>query len=1021
MHALVGGRVVMRPGEVLDRATVIVREGIVTAVGESVAVPADARMWNLEGQTIYSGFIDGATSAFDDGSEFDASHWNPKVRPERRMADALKSDSALREKWRALGFTAAGAMPGSGIFRGSGCVLQLGDGPLRSNVLKEDTGHYAAFETGRGYPSSLMGSIALIRQVLIDAKWDGDYRRVFEGNPFGLSRPEDNAALQALAGVTRSESNLVFAAGDELDFERALRIGEEAGLRIYFLGNGYEYRKLQSLAGARSQLFLPIAFPGKPPVADPDVALDVSLEQLQHWESAPGNPAALEEAGISFALSTMGHNDGNGFWKHVREAVGHGLDPDAALAALTTRPASMLGIDRLVGEISTGRIANFSIYTGDPFSSEKAELYQIWIDGKCYPMPAALQFDPVGTWAFQWGELDGPKQGKLTGKWPDFVLEFEDPGEQPEKPKEESKPLKLKAKAAGNRLVLSVDEKTKGVFAGFNESVPVQLAAHYADGRLSGIAQMPDGRTVSWFGTQEGDSKREDESPIDDSPSDDDKSSSGPARLAQYPAGAFGVKGDSLVAPESILIKGATVWPCDGSKPVDDADVLMRGGKIVRIGRDIAAEVSHVIDGHGKHVTPGLLDAHSHIAISRGVNEGTHAVTIEVRIGDVIDPTDISIYRQLAGGLTTANILHGSANPMGGQNQVIKLRWGKGAEGLKFAGAKPGVKFALGENVKQSNWRNATTRYPQTRMGVEQVMKDTFLAARNYEKQRASGSRVPFRRDLRMDAALEILNGERIVHIHSYRQDEILMFVRLAEQFNFTVATFQHVLEGYKVADAIAGIQAGGSSFSDWWAYKFEVYDAIPFNGAIMHNAGVLTSFNSDDAELGRRMNAEAAKAVKYGGVPEELALQFVTLNSAKQLRIDDHVGSLEVGKDADFVIWSGHPLSTYSRAEQTWIDGIRYFSLEDDAALRNANATERQRLIGKALATPDKKQDDKAESDNAKDDKVEPSLSLAERWKRMTGGALELYQEELEYRPIYHNGENLHTCSGDSCSACRQ
>lgn len=642
-------------------------------------------------------------------------------------------------------------------------------------------------------------------------------------------------------------------------------------------------------------------------------------------------------------------------------------------------------------------------------------------------MPASLQFDPVGSWSFRWGKLKGPEQGKLTGKWPDFALEFDAPAtdENVDDADSEAKPLKLKAKATGNRLVVSIDDKAKGVFAGFDESAVVQLAAHYGDGRLSGIAQMPDGSTVSWFGTRKAEATAEEaqaEAEAEAEPATNDDLHT-PTRFAQYPAGAFGVDVKSLVAPDSILIKGATVWACDGSKPVERADVLMRDGKIEKIGHDLAEGASHVIDGEGKHVTPGLLDAHSHIAISRGVNEDTHAVTVEVRIGDVIDPTDIGIYRQLAGGLTTSNVLHGSANPMGGQNQVIKLRWGMGAEGLKFAGAKPGVKFALGENVKQSNWgANSNSRYPQTRMGVEQIMKDTFLAARNYEQQRASGSRAPFRRDLRLDAALEILHGERIVHIHSYRQDEILMFVRLAEQFKFTVGTFQHVLEGYKVADAIAGIHAGGSSFSDWWAYKFEVYDAIPFNGAIMHNAGIVTSFNSDDAELGRRMNTEAAKAVKYGGVPEEIALQFVTLNPAKQLRIDDRVGSLEVGKDADFVIWSGHPLSTYSRAEQTWIDGVRYFSLEDDAALRQATADERQRLIAKALAVPDKKKGDEAESaEGEKAESEDPRTTLAERWRRMTGATLAGYQESLEYREIYHNGESLHTCSGDSCSACRQ
>jgi N-acetylglucosamine-6-phosphate deacetylase len=347
------------------------------------------------------------------------------------------------------------------------------------------------------------------------------------------------------------------------------------------------------------------------------------------------------------------------------------------------------------------------------------------------------------------------------------------------------------------------------------------------------------------------------------------------------------------------------------------------------------------------------------MASDSGINEATQAITAEVRITDFIDASDITIYRQLAGGLTSANILHGSANPIGGQNQVIKLRWGATYDELKFQGAPQGIKFALGENVKQSNVQDsARTRYPQTRMGVEQIFRDRFNAALTYSQQWESWSKerkgLPPRRDLELEAIAEILKGERWVHCHSYRQDEILGLLRVLEDYHVRIGSLQHILEGYKVADAIAKHGATASSFSDWWNYKFEVLDSIPFNGAIMHQQGIVVSFNSDDAELGRHMNHEAAKAIKYGGVEPMEALKFVTLNPAKQLRIDSRVGSLEVGKDADISVWSGSPLSTLARCEQTWIDGRKYFDRNQDAEMRERDSQLHRSLVQKVLASGD-------------------------------------------------------------------
>lgn len=437
-----------------------------------------------------------------------------------------------------------------------------------------------------------------------------------------------------------------------------------------------------------------------------------------------------------------------------------------------------------------------------------------------------------------------------------------------------------------------------------------------------------------------------------------------------YPLGAYG-RTAAPEQPELLLIKNATLWTCAEGGIIEGADMLVRRGIIEQVGQNLSVEADCVVvDASGLHVSPGIIDCHSHMATDGGINESGQAVTAEVRIGDFLDCNDITIYRQLAGGVTTSNILHGSANPIGGQNQVIKLRWGGLDEELKMREAPAGIKFALGENVKQSS-RESSTRYPQTRMGVEQLLRDRFEAARDYRQRWRHGnqqsSSLPPRRDLELEAIAEVLEGDRWVHCHSYRQDEILMILSLLDDYDVTIGSLQHILEGYKVADAMAAHGATGSSFSDWWAYKFEVLDAIPYNGALMHRAGVVVSFNSDDAELARHLNHEAAKAVKYGGVEPSEALKFVTLNPAKQLRIDRWVGSLTPGKQADFVIWNRSPLSTLSMCMETWIDGRKYFDRAQDLQQRERDEHLRQQLIQSAVA--------QGAGKNASSDDSDPSL----------------------------------------------
>ncbi|WP_342330131.1 amidohydrolase family protein [Pedobacter sp. FW305-3-2-15-E-R2A2] len=411
-----------------------------------------------------------------------------------------------------------------------------------------------------------------------------------------------------------------------------------------------------------------------------------------------------------------------------------------------------------------------------------------------------------------------------------------------------------------------------------------------------------------------------------------------------YPFTAFG--NASPLKQETVLLKNATVWTNEKEGILQNADVLLENGKIKSVGKNLSAGNAKVIDATGKHITPGLIDEHSHIAGTGGINEGAQSSSAEVRIADIINSEDVNIYRQLAGGVTTSQILHGSANPVGGQAQLIKLRWGKLPEELKFAGSDGFIKFALGENVKQSNFGSGA-RFPVTRMGVEQSFVDQFTRAKEYKAAMAvKGSAV--RRDLELDAIVEILDNKRFITCHSYVQSEINMLMNVADSLGFKINTFTHILEGYKVADKMKARGINASTFSDWWAYKMEVAEAIPYNGKIMHNVGITTAFNSDDAEMARRLNQEAGKAVLYGGVPEEDALKFVTLNPAKMLHIDNKVGSIKAGKDADVVIWSAHPLSIYAKAEQTFVDGISYWDINRDEQVRKAQNTERERLIKK-------------------------------------------------------------------------
>lgn len=962
-HAITGVTLVAAPGRVVPDATVVLKGGLITAAGAGVAVPPGARVWALPGRRVYAGFIDAASSfgvpeslraaaasrpMFGPGSELPAATGpRAEARPLAARATAAannmlraEQDVAAQLDWRAeearslreLGFTAVLATPAAGVWRGQGAVLALGaaePAEARAQVVRPRATQHLSFDVptrgDAGYPSSLMGSVAMARQALHDARW---YRGRLSA---GGERVEPNDTLSALIGVLEGRQPVIAAVSDEQDYALLARLRDEFKLpRVALRGTGHEYRMAAQLAALKLPVILPLNYPAPPDVQDPDAALDVSLVSLQHWEQAPGNAARLQAAGVPFAFTASGLRDSaREFWPRVRQAVKRGLPADAALAALTTQPAALVGEAARLGQVEAGRMAHLVVTRGDPFTEDEASIEMVFVDGRPLMSESAQRGDPRGTWMVAGG-------GTL--------------------------------RIAGSRTAPRVDDQARCMLTARGTEwqwrapcggaeASLVVAALRGDDRLEGSVQTASGAWQPWSAVRDRNTTTTVPSASVTTPRGAASAAAAPPPSSAYPAGAFGVT--PLKRPSALLVKNATVWTQAAAGRLEGADLLVREGRITAVGRGLQAPAgAEVMDGTGLHITPGLIDAHSHIAVRGGINEFSTSNTAEVRVADALNATDIAIYRQLAGGVTAANILHGSANTIGGQSAVIKLRWGSDASGLLFEGAKPSIKFALGENPRRVNFNAAArgARYPATRMGVAQVLEDEFAAAREYaatwaEWRAAPRGRPEPRRDLRLDALVEVLQRERTIHVHSYRADEILMFVRFAERERLEVAAFQHVLEGYKVARAIASIGAGASTFSDWWNFKMEVVDAIPDNAAMLRSAGVLTTLNSDDAELGRRLNTEAAKAMRHGQLPAEEALKLVTINAARQLRVDQRTGSLEPGKDADFVVWNGPPLSTYSRVLQTWVDGVRRFDEQSDRRMREEAAQERKRLLTAAAA----------------------------------------------------------------------
>jgi imidazolonepropionase-like amidohydrolase len=949
-YAFTNATIVKDAQTTIKNATLVIRDGKIVAVGEGVAVPADAVVVDCKDKFIYPSFIDAYTDygmpqqqraqgGFNFGgpgqltnNQKGAYGWNQALKSDVEGYKLFTADEARAKSFRETGFGTVLTHQKDGIVRGTGTVVALADSKDNFVVLKEKAASLLSFNKGTStqtYPSSLMGSIALLRQTYLDAAW-------YKNNPSATGLQGDGVNITLQSFNNNMSLPQVFdpadrGAGDVWGVMRADRVGDEFGVQYIIKATGKEYQRIKEVAATKAPLIVNLNFPAAMDVEDPADAKLVSLHDMKHWELAPTNPGAIEKAGIPFCLTSSDLRDSKSFLANVRKAIENGLSEKAAMDALTKTPATWFGVYDKVGSIEAGKLANFVITTG-PIFAEKTTLLQNWVLGEKYAVNESA-----------WTSVNGNYTLTLNGTTPQtFALEIKS---------NNSATVIAKDTVAAT---FSYDGKVvKFSFAPEKRSRNnIRFTGFNAGNSFNGTAQDAEGNNFTWTAVYASASK----------PDTTSNAGGGRGRMGgggfgggagagagkmgkvTFPLMAFGV--DSIPSNnQAYLFKNATVWTSEKDGILQQTDVLVKNGKIAKVGKNLSDASAKIIDGTGKHLTAGIIDEHSHIA-SASTNEGGQSVTSEVRIQDNINPDDINIYRQLSGGVTTSHILHGSANTIGGQTQLIKLRWGADDAGLLFKGADPFIKFALGENVKRTSSTQGNNRYPDTRMGVEQVLNDAFARAKAYEAALAQNPAT--RRDLELDALVEIMNKKRFITCHSYVQSEITATMRVAEKYGFRVNTFTHILEGYKVADKMKAHGVAASTFSDWWAYKVEVTDAIPYNAAIMTKVGLNVAINSDDAEMARRLNQEAAKSVKYGGLTEEEALKMVTINPAKMLHVDGKVGSIKVGKDADLVLWSDNPLSIYAKAEKTMVDGIVYFDREKDAQMRKQVQAERSRLIAK-------------------------------------------------------------------------
>jgi imidazolonepropionase-like amidohydrolase len=870
-------------------------------------------------------------------------YWNEAIHPEVEASRLYEIDAKSNENYQKMGFGFALSHIQDGIARGTGVLMSLGNQSVNKQTIKTSAAQYYSFSKGsssNGYPSSQMGSIALLRQAFYDLKYYSETVKKTETS-ISMEKWFSNSSIPSF-----------FQVDDKWEILRAQKIAKEFNVNFSFLGSGNEYLIAKDLKKYNLSVVISLNFPEAYDVKDPYIARQVPLSDLKHWELAPSNAKLLSDQGVKFCFSSAGIKTIDVFWTNLRKTISRGLKTEDALAALTTNPAELIGMQSEFGTLDKGKLASFTVYSSDPFTTE-AKLLESWLIGE----RTIFSENPSG-------EINGSYSLNIAGNKYTFQITG-----SPEKPQGSVQTFKTipstneingkkvdtlnqKATILRNSNDLTIQFNVNDDL--FNGSINLHGKVK-TDGVFEGDGTLPNGSWIQWSAIRIKEDKEESKFTAI-------KLDTSHLVNVWYPNLAFGF--DSLPKKNLIYFKNATVWTNEKEGIIANANVLVENGKIIGVNTvTTPPKNAIVIDANGKHLTSGIIDEHSHIAISKGVNEGGQAISAEVSIADVVNPDDINIYRQLAGGVTAAQLLHGSANPIGGQSALIKLKWGHAPDEMVIPNSPKFIKCALGENVKQSNWGdNNRFRFPQTRMGVEQVFYDGFLRAQAYKKEwenyyasmKVKGVTPP-RKDLELEVLLEILEKKRFITCHSYVQSEINMLMHLADSLDFKVNTFTHILEGYKIADKMKKHGVGGSTFSDWWAYKYEVNEAIPYNAKMMADQGVVVAINSDDAEMGRRLNQEAAKSVKYGGMSEEEAWKLVTLNPAKLLHLDDRMGSIKSGKDADLVLWSDNPLSINAKVAMTLVDGMILYDASESPQREKRNESEKARIINRMLESNEK------------------------------------------------------------------